>query len=202
MAKNAFYKIPVIVHLLAALAVVCLVTFTVLYALDGYTRHNQAVIVPDVIGRTVDEAKILLDKNRLRFNVIDSVFSKDVKPGAIVDINPAAGSKVKEGRIVSVTVNSSDVEKAPIPDVFEVSVRQAYALLVAQGFQDIKARYVPGEYKDLVLGVELGGEFLEKGDLVPLSSMILLLVSDGGQIFDNDSTEYVGDEEFEPDPNS
>ena len=64
-------------------------------------------------------------------NIIDSVFSKDVDPGAIVEIVPTPGSKVKEGRIVFVTINAKTSQMARIPEVQDLSFRQAYALLTS-----------------------------------------------------------------------
>ena len=117
--------------------------------------------------------------SNLRYNVIDSVFSKDVKPGAIVELVPMAGSKVKEGRIVFVTVNALTSQMATIPEVEDLSFRQAYAILRARGFEKIEIEYVPGDFKDLALGVELHGRVLQKGEHVPLTAPLVLKVSSG-----------------------
>ena len=71
---------------------------------DSYTRHNQAVVVPDERNEAEDAAEFF-GNNKLRYNVIDSVFSKDGS-GSIVELVPGVGSKVKEGRIVFVTINA------------------------------------------------------------------------------------------------
>ena len=42
------------------MAVVILLLFGVLKWLDVYTRHGEAVVVPDVKGMTVREAEMLL----------------------------------------------------------------------------------------------------------------------------------------------
>ena len=93
-------KNPYVFSLLLAMVIVCALIYGTLKWLDVYTRHNEAVVVPDVKGLNMEEATEFFENNNLRYNVIDSVFSKDVKPGAIVELVPAAGSKVKEGRIV------------------------------------------------------------------------------------------------------
>ena len=97
--------------------------------------------------------------------MIDSVFSKDVAPGSIVELVPGVGSKVKEGRIVFVTINALTSQMAVIPEVEDLSFRQAYALLRARGFSSVEIEYVPGDYKDLAMGVELNGRTLLKGDM-------------------------------------
>lgn len=172
-------KNPYVLNLLLAVVVTGGLIFGALTWLDSYTRHNEAVVVPDVKGLGVEEAAEFFKNNNLRYNVIDSVYSKDVKPGAIVELLPKAGSKVKEDRIVFLTVNAMTSQMAVIPEVEDLSFRQAYAILRARGFENVEIKYVPGDYKDLALGVELRGRALHKGDHAPLTAPLVLLVSSG-----------------------
>lgn len=172
-------KSPYIINLVVAAVLTCGVIWGVLHWLDVYTRHNEAVIVPDVKGMKLEEAETFFRNNGLRYNVIDSVFSKDVAPGAIVELVPNVGSKVKEGRIVFVTINALTAQMAVMPEVEDLSFRQAYALLRSRGFNTIEIEYVPGDYKDLAIGVELRGRVLEKGEHVPLTAPLTLKVSSG-----------------------
>lgn len=172
-------KNPYVFNLLLAVVVSGVLIFCTLKWLDSYTRHNEAVVVPDVKGLDVGEAAEFFDNNNLRYNVIDSVFSKDVRPGAIVELVPRAGSKVKEGRIVFLTVNAHTSQMGVIPEVEDLSFRQAYAQLRARGFEKIDIEYVPGDFKDLVVAVESRGRSLHKGDRVPLTSPLVLRVSSG-----------------------
>ncbi|OAV70116.1 Serine/threonine-protein kinase PrkC [Bacteroidales bacterium Barb6] len=180
--KNFAHKLPknpFIIHLFLMAVVSCAVVFGVLKWLDIYTHHNEAVEVPDVKGLSVDEAAVLFQKSGLRYNLIDSVSSKDVAPGAIVEIVPHAGSKVKEGRIIFVAINAFTSQQAGIPAVEDLSVRQAYALLKTLGFNAVQTKYVPGNYRDLAIGVELYGRILYAGERVALNAPLLLIVSDG-----------------------
>lgn len=181
-------KNPYVFNLLLAIVVLCGLIYGTLKWLDVYTRHNEAVVVPDVKGLKVEEAEEFFKNNNLRYNVIDSVYSKNVKPGAIVELVPQAGSKVKEGRIVFITVNALTSQMATIPEVEDLSFRQAYALLRARGFEKIEIEYVPGTYKDLAVAVTAGGRILQKGDHVPLASQLVLRVSSGEEeLIPNDS---------------
>ncbi len=180
---NSFFvrliKNPYVLNLLLAAVVACGLIYGALRWLDVYTKHNEAVVVPDVKGLRMDEAAALFAESRLRYNVIDSVFSKDVEPGAIVELMPEVGSKVKEGRIVFVTVNAMTSQMATIPEVEDLSFRQAYALLKARGFEKIEIEYVAGKFKDLAIGVEMRGRALAKGTHVPLTAPLVLKVSSG-----------------------
>lgn len=184
---------PYLFNLLLAVIVACSLIYGTLKWLDAYTRHNEAVVVPDVKGLNIEEAVPFFESNHLRYNVIDSVFSKDVKPGAIVELVPAVGSKVKEGRIVFVTVNALTSQMAMVPDVKDLSFRQAYAILRARGFNQIEIEYVPGDYKDLAVGVELHERPLEKGEHVPLTAPLLLKVSSGEAEMPADTLSFPGD---------
>ncbi|MDR1344163.1 MAG: PASTA domain-containing protein [Tannerellaceae bacterium] len=167
------------VNLLLAAIVSCLVIYVTLKWLDGYTLHNKAVIVPDIRGLLVEEASPHLKAYGLRYSVIDSVFSKSAKPGTIVELLPSVGSKVKEGRIIFITVNALSSQMAAIPEVRDLSFRQAYALLKAGGFESVEIEYVSGIYKDLAAGIELRGRLLEEGEMVQLSAPLILKVSNG-----------------------
>ena len=47
------------------------------------------------------------------------------------------------------------------------------------GFSSVEIEYVPGDYKDLAMGVELNGRTLLKGEHVPLTAHLVLKVSSG-----------------------
>lgn len=180
--KNFLVKLiknPFFINILLMFAVLVLVIFGTLNWLDKYTRHNEVVVVPDVKGLTMEDAASFFENNGLRYNIIDSVFSKDVAPGTIVELKPIAGAKVKEGRIVFITLNALSSQMETIPDVEDMSFRQAYALLRARGFESVEIEYVPGDFKDLVIAVELRGRVLRSGEKVPLISPLILKVSNG-----------------------
>lgn len=180
--KNFLVKLiknPFVINFLLMFTVLVLVVYGTLKWLDKYTHHNEVVLVPDVKGMTLEDAASFFENNGLRYNVIDSVFSKDVAPGTIVELKPNVGAKVKEGRIVFVTVNALTSQMAMIPDVEDMSFRQAYALLRARGFETVEIEYVPGDFKDLVIAVELRGQALKNGEKVPLTSPLTLKVSNG-----------------------
>lgn len=180
-------KKPIVINLLVAIVLTIAIIFGTLRWLDSYTRHNEAVIVPDVKGLSLEEADEFFRNSKLRYNVVDSVFSKDVAPGTIVELVPVAGSKVKEDRIVFVTINAQTSQMAKIPEIQDLSFRQAYALLRSIGFTSVEIEYVAGEYKDLAVAVELNQRPLEKGEYVPLNAPLTLKISSGDPNMQPDS---------------
>lgn len=182
-------KNPYILNILLVIGVSVGLILGVLSWLGKYTRHNEAVVVPDVKGLSVEKAAEFFTNSGLKYSIVDSVFSKAVSPGAIVELMPSAGSKVKEGRIVFLTVNAFSAQTSMLPDVVDLSFRQAYALLRASGFTNIEVVYRKGEYDDLSLGVENNGRLLSAGNNVPLTAPLDLIVSKKDLIEESDSTQ-------------
>ena len=180
-------------NLIAMMAVVILLLFGVLKWLDVYTRHGEAVVVPDVKGMTVGEAEMLLRNHGLVCVVSDSNYVKNKPAGSILELNPSAGQKVKEGRTIYLTINTLDVPLRLVPDVADnSSVRQAQAKILAAGFKLSENELISGE-KDWVYGVKYKGRQLNMGDKVPVGATLTLLVGDGEtQVQDSDSLEIVG----------
>ena len=181
-------------NLIAMMAVVILLLFGVLKWLDVYTRHGEAVVVPDVKGMTVGEAEMLLRNHGLVCVVSDSNYVKNKPAGSILELNPSAGQKVKEGRTIYLTINTLDVPFRLVPDVADnSSVRQAQAKILAAGFKLSENELISGE-KDWVYGVKYKGRQLNMGDKVPVGATLTLLVGDGEtQVQDSDSLEIVED---------
>lgn len=88
------------VNILVMIVAVVLIVFGVMKWLDVYTRHGEAVVVPDVKGMTVDEASKMFRNHGLVCVVSDSTYVKNKAAGIVLDANPGAGQKVKEGRTI------------------------------------------------------------------------------------------------------
>jgi beta-lactam-binding protein with PASTA domain len=176
-------------NLLAMIIVICLLVFIVLEALDSYTRHGQAILVPDAKGMNVRQAEELFRGKGLRCVVSDSVYVKDKPAGHIIDHIPAGGRKVKDGRTIYLTINTLNVPLQLVPDVADnSSLRQAQARILASGFK-LTANELARGVKDWVYEIKYNGRTLEPGDKVPVGSTLTLVVGDGsGEISENDST--------------
>lgn len=167
------------VNITILVVVVILLLFIVFKGLDVYTRHGEAVAVPDVKGMTLDEASKMFRNQGLKCVVTDSSYVKDKAAGIILELKPAAGQKVKEGRMIYLTINTLDVPLRVVPDVADnSSVRQAQAKLLAAGFKLNNVQLVSGE-KDWVYGLKYQGRPLTTGDKIPLGASLTLMVGNG-----------------------
>ena len=150
-------------NLIAMAAVVCLLFFGVLKWLDSYTHHGEAVVVPNVKGMTINEAEMLFRNHGLVCVVSDSNYVKNKPAGSVLEVNPPVGEKVKEGRIIYLTINTLNIPLRPVPDVADnSSMRQAQAKILAAGFKLSENEMIPGE-KDWVYGVKYMGRQLGNG---------------------------------------
>ena len=162
-------------NILAMAVVVVGLLFGVLKGLDIYPRHGEAVTVPDVKGMGVEEAEKMFRNRGLVCIVSDSSYVKTLPAGCILEYNPAAGQKVKEGRTIYLTINTIEVPLHIVPDVADnSSLRQAEARILASGFKLAEIQYIPGE-KDWVYGVKYKGRQLSIGEKVPTGAVLTLM---------------------------
>lgn len=95
----------------AALALF-LVTFIAVQGLLG----RDEVAVPDLEDKTVLEAEKMLSELSLKIKVDDEVYDDEVEKDHIISQLPAAESKVKEGREITVVV-SLGTDEVEVPDL-------------------------------------------------------------------------------------
>ena len=70
------------------------------FLLSWYTNHGEFVSIPEVKGKSVEEAIEILEDLDLEPVVIDSIWSDTAAKGSINYIMPPAGSTIKDGRQV------------------------------------------------------------------------------------------------------
>jgi hypothetical protein len=174
--KNAIIKNLLLVILFFAALVVGISLW-----LNAYTHHGESVEIPDVKAMKLDDAQPLFDARELSYQVIDSTYNKALKPGTIIETLPPVGSKVKKGRTIYIRLNAYSAGMIAVPDVRDVSQRQANAMLKALGFERIETQWVEGVYRDLVVGLEYRGQALQIKDKVPAEAVLTLLVSSGNR---------------------
>lgn len=174
-----FYMKSVITNLLFAVIVLVVLVWGVSIWLNAYTNRNESVEIPNVKSMKMEVARPLFEACELSCQVVDSTSNKAFSPGTIIETIPPVGSKVKKGRTVYIRLNSCSAGKIAIPDVRDLSQRQATAMLKTLGLGKIEIEWVPGKYRDLVVGVEYRGRLLQIKDQVPVNAVITLLVSSG-----------------------
>ena len=183
MSFKSFWKKSdvafVLKMILAALVIVVVLGAVALWWLDKYTHHGDEVIVPNVVNSYVEEATILAQAEGLRLQVADTTYNRRFKLGSIVEQKPAAASRTKRGGELYVIVNAKTVRQIPLPNLRDISYRQAEATLRSIGLAVGEVTYQPSEYKNLVLDVRKDGESVDAGRRFPEGTAIDLVVGLG-----------------------
>ena len=169
----------VLKNVLIAIVIFVALVWLSLIGVDFYTHHGESEVIPDLRGQYLEEAEVTLAKQGLYPQVIDSVYVRDKKLGTIIDQIPPAKSTVKRNRAIYLIINSRQVRRVALPDVSDVSYRQADAMLKSVGLSVGSVEYTPSEYKDLVTDVKFHGNSVLPGTRVPEGSSLVLVVGSG-----------------------
>lgn len=168
------------INIAAAVVVGAAVLVGLFFWLKGYTQHGVEVDVMDVRGLLVAEAEPILSDQGLHLVVIDSTFTDKVPFGTIVEQDPKPESHAKHGRAVYVTINATTKRQVVVPDLQDISYRQATTTLRGLGLVvDTIYDYEPSAYRDLVLAIKADGETVEPGEKLPVGTLVRLVVGFG-----------------------
>ena len=186
-------------NLLAMALVTVLLIVGVWIGLGKYTHHGEEIIVPDVEGKLIGDVEYTLEMAGLQAVVVDSTYDRRRPSGAIMVQLPKAGSKVKSGREIYLTINSRESPTVSLPDIADnCSLREAQDRLRQLGFRVGPVEYTNGD-KDWVYGVRCQGRTVMAGQRVPTDAVITLIVGSGASeeedIFDYDDEEAAADGE-------
>ncbi|TYC88362.1 Stk1 family PASTA domain-containing Ser/Thr kinase [Acetobacterium wieringae] len=146
---------------------------------------GKTVEVPDIKGKTTDEAKTALEKLDLVLEVEKEVYSADVEAGLIITQNPESGKELQSGKTVKVTV-SKGVKTGTIPSVIGLSETEAVKAIEAANFVvgEIKREYNSNYNAEIVFQMNPNGNttanegtkvtiYVSKGeDLVTVPSVV------------------------------
>jgi beta-lactam-binding protein with PASTA domain len=157
----------------------CLIILFTFIGLKIYTRHGKGFEAPDFTGLTEQQFKHLIEKNDLRYAIIDSIYVDEEPPGIVIEQTPEPGSMVKKNRNIFFTINSWAPEKVQMPDVIDYSIRNARVMLESFGLKVGQLIYVPSEYTNLVLGQHYKGKPIEAGTPLERGAVIDLIVGKG-----------------------
>jgi beta-lactam-binding protein with PASTA domain len=176
--KNSWAAL-IVRHFLLAAIILFIIIFITLKGLDIYTHHGEAERVPDLRGKYTEEAEILLASQGLTYQIIDSTYIRKQPQGIITEQTPEPGSFLKKGRPVYIIINKKAEQKSLLPNIIDLSYRQAEAMLKIAHLQINEIIYEPSEFKDLVLDVRLNGESIAIGTQLPEETAVDLVIGEG-----------------------
>lgn len=173
LSKVFFKNLGLAIAIIVGLVMILLIWFNI------YTRHGQARTVPDFYGLNMEEAAKLARKSRLRYEVIDSVYTTVVPRGCVAEQNPKKDFRVKKWRRISLTLNAFNPEMVAAPNLVGLPSRQAIAVLQSAGLEPGQLRYIPDLSIDFVIKQLHNGKEVAEGDSIQKGAVIDLVLGKG-----------------------
>ncbi|WP_371831024.1 Stk1 family PASTA domain-containing Ser/Thr kinase [Rhodococcoides corynebacterioides] len=131
------------------------------------SKGAPPVDVPDVRGRSEQDARAELDRVGITVAAVEEVFDADVDRGSVVATDPAAGTGVTAGSSVTLRVSTA----VPVPSMLGRTVGSAREELERLGL-DVRVRQVTRTDRSLVISQTPGpSERIAPGGTVTLVSL-------------------------------
>lgn len=145
------------------------------WIMPWYTKHGEALAVPNTLGKRYEVAKELLEMQGLEVVKAGEKHDPNLPFGYVVDQNPRPSRLVKKGRRVYLTISVGERE-VQVPKLIGFSETNARERLKSFGLRlgDIEYQYVPNELPDVVVD-----QSRHPNSLVKTGSAIDIVVSLG-----------------------
>ena len=140
--KKSFWSNWIVKNLVWAVVFVAGLILLVNIILGIVTQHGKEVTVPDFTNMSFSEAMYTGERAGVKVHVTDSVYVRRMQRGAVFSQNPEAGSHVKKGRRIHLTINAVVPKKISMPLVVGYSLRQAKSELNSRGLTIGRLIYV------------------------------------------------------------
>ncbi len=174
LAKKKFY-----IHFGISIVITIIIFLAIFQFLKIFTEHGDEYEVPDFFGMTLEEIYEWDEDELFEFVVIDSLYDAKNKKETVVLQHPLPGSKVKEGRKIYFTIVAKMPEKVEMPDLIDLSLRQAINLMHAKGLRVNKLAYVSDFAENAVLEQLYEDDLIEPGTMLDKGSGIDLVLGLG-----------------------
>jgi beta-lactam-binding protein with PASTA domain len=176
---------PLWVNIVAVALITSLLILLFFGSLSYLTKHGKYERVPSIVGKSVDEARRLLEAKGFEVEIQDSVYIDTVPKLAVVRQSPEADIMVKVNRTIYLTINRSQPPLVEMPNLVGFSIRNAEMYLENLGLHIGDTTFRPDIAKNAVLEQLYNDKPITAGTKIYMGSSISLVLGDG-----------VGDEEM------
>lgn len=166
------------IHLVAIIVLAFVLLWLTIKLLGVYTRHGKVYELPDFSGMTIEEVQHAYGR-AYHFILVDSIYSKTEAPGTIVQQDPLPQSKVKHGRNVYYIIVAKTPEKTTMPNLNNLSLRQALVLLESSGLEVKELVYVDHFARNAICEQRYNGSVIKPGTELIKGSKVTLHVGLG-----------------------
>jgi eukaryotic-like serine/threonine-protein kinase len=168
-----------IFHLILSIVFGIVLLWLSLKMLENFTRHDRYIQVPSVEGMSREQAQQVLKRMNLRAVINDSIYDTSREKGSVASQNPVPGAEVKKNRAIYITTVAVMPEMVPMPDLTDLSFRQAQALLLTYGLSVGKLEYVASIARNAVLQQKFNNGTIQPGTQVEKGTRIDLVLGSG-----------------------
>ncbi len=165
--KATFNKILTLTAIAAA--IIAILAFILDVIVMPLYIDSDEIQVPDVIGKSKEEASEILDDNDLVASFEVTRYDEKIPRDHVIFQKPLAGSYVKKNRRISLHISGGNPLKK-MPDLFEKSVRDAQITIERLGFEISEIEEVKSELSQnsIVDQYPSAGMNLSKGSKIKL----------------------------------
>lgn len=150
-------------------------------SLDLLTRHGKNKNVPNVVGKSFDEARKILSNAGFEVEIQDSIYSGTVAKGSVLRQIPDGDAIVKISRTVYLTVNRYVPPVVEMPNLVDFSFRNAELQLKNMGLRVGDTSYVEDFAKNTIREQRYhNGGKIPPGTKIPQGTEIDLVLANGG----------------------
>ncbi len=167
--KSSKKAVAIVIGVIAALALIGGLAF----ALMGGFGSGEPV--PDVTGKTVDEATLVLQNAGFELGTTSTKYDDGVEAGKVISQDPAAEAKREKGTKVNLVI-SQGTEQVAVPDLTGMSADEAKQALKEKGLVPVGGE---AKYSDTVAQNRVMGQSPSAGSTVAKGASIEYYLSLG-----------------------
>ena len=119
-----------------------LLTLIILFMMNVFSPPRPEVVVPNLVGKELSEAREILNKNKLKIKILNRLYSSVYPSNTIISQKPLYGQKKRADTEIEVVV-SNGPESVRIPDLIGKTQLEAEIALESAGLKlgDILSGY-------------------------------------------------------------
>ena len=176
-ARERRHRRNVILGVIGALLAVAVAAAVVVSALSSGAKTKS---VPNLIGKTQDEAIAMILENGFEVGDVEPGYSKDYEEGLVFDQSPTSTQAAEEGTKIDIFVSQgeSPVDQVEVPDLTNCTQEEADARLEERG---LKGRRGDDQPSDTIEDGKVCAQDTKEGETVDRGSFITYHLSSGAE---------------------
>lgn len=168
-----------LINILFGIFIVMLLVVLFFLGLGFITNHGKYETVPNVEGKNIEAAKLMLEAKGFTVEIADSTFVLSAPKLSIIKQSPQGDAIVKKGRTIYLTINKAVPNMVEVPNIVGFSIKNALIQLEDAKLVLGDTTFVPDFTKNAVVEMKLNGNVIKPLTKVYEGSKIDLVISSG-----------------------